>query len=115
MTYTDLDERCKEKFKLENSPSNAVICQLLKPDKRKELLEFMEVEMCAAKLDSKSRKQPENPEMEAGMFDWFRRHEQKQPVITDCVIQAKAKELCEKGKIPWNRDQGAEIGIKVLE
>ena len=54
----------------------------------------MEVETSAAKLDSKSRKQPENPKMEAELFDWFHRHEQKQSVITDCDIQAKAKELC---------------------
>ena len=45
MTYTDLGERCKEKFKIENAPSNAVICQWLKPDRRKELLEFMEVQI----------------------------------------------------------------------
>ena len=122
MTYTDLGEWCKEKFKLEKAPSNAVICQWLKPDKRRELLEFMEVETCAAKLDSKSRKQPENPEMEAKLFDWFRRHEQKQSVITDCVIQAKAKELCEKRKIPFKASRNwvrkfknrHGIGIKVL-
>ena len=56
--------------------------------------------------------------MEAGLFDWFRRHEQKQSVITDCVTQAnlKAKELCEKARRNWVRKfkNHHGIGIKVL-
>ncbi len=52
MSYTDLGEWCKEQYKLDKAPSNAVICQWLKPDKRKELLELAR-ETCSAKLNSK--------------------------------------------------------------
>ena len=87
MSYTDLGEWCKEQFKLDKVPSNAVICQWLKPEKRKELLAFLATETCSAKLDSKSRKQSGNPEMEELLFDWFRRHEKRQALITDCVLK----------------------------
>ena len=122
MSYTDLGEWCKEQFKLDKVPSNAVICQWLKQEKRKELLAFLATETCSAKLDSKSRKQSGNPEMEEELFDWFRRHERRQAVITDCVLQVKAKELCQKRQITfkasrnWVRKFKARhgIGMKVL-
>ena len=122
MSYTDLGEWCKEQFKLDKVPSNAVICQWLKPEKRKELLAFLATETCSAKLDSKSRKQSGNPEMEELLFDWFRRHERRQALITDCVLQVKAKELCQKRQITfkasrnWVRKFKARhgIGMKVL-
>ena len=36
MTYTDLGERCKEKFKIENAPSNAVIYMSMVEARQKE-------------------------------------------------------------------------------
>ena len=122
MSYTDLGEWYKEQYKLDKAPSNAVICQWLKPEKRKELLQFLAKETCAAKLDSKSKKLSDNPEMEEELFDWFRRHEQRQAVITDCVLQVKAKELCQKRKITFKASRSwvrkfklrHGIGIKVL-
>ena len=122
MTYAELGEWCKGQFKLEKAPSNGVICQWLKPEKRKELLEWLQKETCSAKLTAKSKKQAEHPEMEADLFEWFRKHEQRRSVITDCVIQMKAKEICQKRKIEfkasphWVRNFKARhnIGLKVL-
>jgi hypothetical protein len=51
---------------------------MLKPEKRKELLAFLATETSLAKLDSKSREQSDNPEMEEILFDWFRRHQRRQ-------------------------------------
>ena len=95
---------------------------MLKPEKRKELLAFLATETSLAKLDPKSREQSDNPEMEEILFDWFRRYERKQEVITDCVLQVKAKELCQKRQITfkasrnWVRKFKARhgIGMKVL-
>ncbi len=51
---------------------------MLKPEKRKELLAFLATETSSAKLDSKSREQSGNLEMEEKLLDWFRRHERRQ-------------------------------------
>ena len=43
---------------------------MLKPEKRKELLAFLATETSLAKLDSKSREQLDNPQMEEKLFDY---------------------------------------------
>jgi hypothetical protein len=85
MSYSDLGEWCKEEFNLDKTPSNAAICQWLKPDKRIELLQLLKTETALAQLAMKclSHYKPENPELEDGLYAWYRKHEQRQSVITD--------------------------------
>jgi hypothetical protein len=122
LSYTLLGEWCKEEFSLEKAPSNAVLCLWIKPEKRNQLLKFLETETCPAKLSAKANYLPDHPEVEDELFEWFRRHEQRQAVITDDVLQTKFKELCTKRKIEvkasrsWVRKFKARrgIGLKVL-
>ena len=65
---------------------------------------------------------PGHPEVEDELFEWFRRNEQRQAVMTDDVLQSKFKELCTKRKIEVKASSGwvlkfkarRGIGLKVL-
>jgi len=123
MSYSDLGEWCKEEFNLDKTPSNAAICQWLKPDKRIELLQLLKTETAPAQLAMKGHYKPENPELEDELYEWFRKHEQRQSVITDDLIRNKALQLGTKRALVdfkasrcWVKKfkERRGIGIKVL-
>ena len=68
MSYSDLGEWCKQEFELDKAPSNAAICQWLKPEKRTELLQFLKTETAPAMLELKGQYKQENPEMEDKLY-----------------------------------------------
>jgi hypothetical protein len=94
----------------------------MKPAKRNQLLKVLETETSPTKLSSKANYLPDHPEVENELFEWFRRNEQRQAVMTDDVLQSKFKELCTKRKIEvkasrsWVRKFKARrgIGLKIL-
>jgi len=63
MLYTQLGEWCKDESGLEKAPSNAVLCSWMtqKPEKRNQLLKFLETETCPAKLSAKANYLPDHP------------------------------------------------------
>jgi hypothetical protein len=123
MSYSDLGEWSKEDFDLDKTPSNAAICQWLKPDKRIELLQLLKTETAPAQLAMKGHYKPDNLELEDELYQWFRKHEQRQSVITDDLIRNKALQVGTKRALVdfkasrcWVKKfkERRGIGIKVL-
>jgi hypothetical protein len=118
MTYEETVEWCKERFKLDKTPSTAALCLWLKPEKRKQLIELLETEQVPAKLVAKGCYKPEHPDLEKELFSWFRTNEARKSTLNDTVLREQARKLGEKYKLQefkaspnWVRKFKARHGI----
>jgi hypothetical protein len=121
MTYVDAVAWCKESFKLHKAPSTAALCQWLKPEKSKELIELLENEHITSKLLAKGNYKPGHPDLEEELFSWFRTNAANDAILTDSMVREHARILGEKHKLQdfkasrnWVRKFKARRGIGSL-